>query len=150
MVGVITTVHLRVDRGWSTTPDSPLLTSIDRIRLCCMPYLVSTRDSRTAWRVACSPARGLPWLAESTDRAGVTDGDEELLLAVASQLCVAAENAVMHRQESDRLRSYVHMVTRAQEDERTQIASDLHDDVAQPLALVCWWLDDVAGRDWCD
>lgn len=67
--------------------------------------------------------------------------DEDLVKAVASEIGVALDNARLHRQERDRLRSYVHEVTRAQEEERKRLARELHDTAAQDLVLLGRGLD---------
>lgn len=71
--------------------------------------------------------------------------DEELAGAVASQIGVALDNDRLHRQEKDRLRSYVHEVTRVQEEERKRLARELHDTAAQDLVLLCRGLDALEG-----
>lgn len=67
--------------------------------------------------------------------------DVELLQAVAAQIGVAADNDRLQRTEREHLRSYVHEVTRAQEEERMRVARDLHDTVAQDMVLLLRELD---------
>lgn len=71
--------------------------------------------------------------------------DEELLRAVAAQIGVAVDNDHLHRLEKERLRSYVHEVTRVQEEERKHLARELHDTAAQDLVLLSRGLDALAG-----
>lgn len=78
------------------------------------------------------------------DARPVTSEDQEILAAVGSQLGVAIDNARLHRQEKERLESYVQQVTRAQEEERKRVARELHDAGAQALVLLCRGLDDLA------
>ena len=76
---------------------------------------------------------------------GVLDeADEDVLLAVGSEIGVALDNARLHRQERDRLRSYVQEVTRVQEEERKRLARELHDTAAQDLVLLGRGLDALA------
>ena len=51
--------------------------------------------------------------------------------------------ARLHEVEQERLRTYVHEVTLAQEAERARLARDLHDDVAQRLVVLVRHLDAV-------
>lgn len=67
--------------------------------------------------------------------------DEDLVQALAGQIGVALDNARLHRQERDRLRSYVQEVTRAQEEERKRLARELHDTAAQDLVRLTRGLD---------
>ena len=70
--------------------------------------------------------------------------DREVLGAVAGEIGVALENARLHRQEQQRLRSYVREVTRAQEEERRRLSRELHDTAAQDLVRFSRVLDQVA------
>lgn len=72
--------------------------------------------------------------------------DEDLLRAVAAQIGVALENDRLHRLEKAHLRSYVHEVTRVQEEERRRLARELHDTAAQDLVLLARGLDALAER----
>ncbi|HXF74349.1 MAG TPA: GAF domain-containing sensor histidine kinase [Actinomycetota bacterium] len=72
--------------------------------------------------------------------------DEDLLRAVAAQIGVAIENDRLHRAERERLRSYVHEVTRAHEEERKHLARELHDTAAQDLVILQRGLDALAER----
>ncbi len=73
--------------------------------------------------------------------------DRELLAAAARQIGAALEAGLLRLRERDRLRTYAHEVTRAQERERSRIARDLHDVVAQELALLARHLDGLAEGD---
>lgn len=75
---------------------------------------------------------------------GLGRDDEDLLRAVAAQIGVAVENDRLHRTEKERLRSYVHEVTRAQEEERKHLARELHDTAAQDLIILQRGLDALA------
>lgn len=70
--------------------------------------------------------------------------DREVLAAVAGQIGVALENARLHREEKQRLRSYVREVTRAQEEERKRLSRELHDTAAQDLVHLSRGLDGIA------
>lgn len=70
--------------------------------------------------------------------------EEELLAAVAHHLSVELETGRIRREERDGLRAYVHAVTRGQEEERTRIARELHDDAAQPLVQLIRSLGNLA------
>lgn len=74
------------------------------------------------------------------------DDDRELLVAAARQIGSALEAGLLRFRERDRLRTYAREVTRAQERERSRIARDLHDVVAQELTLLARHLDDLDGR----
>jgi signal transduction histidine kinase len=77
----------------------------------------------------------------------VLGGEEiSLLRAVADQIGVGLENTRLHRQERERLRSYVHDVTRAQEEEHKRLARELHDTAAQDLVLLARKLETLAGE----
>lgn len=86
-------------------------------------------DERWGWLVAQEP----------TGRAG----DLGVLGAVAVQLGVAIDNARLHRQEEEWLRTHLADVARAQEEERARIARDLHDIATHELLLVCREVDDL-------
>jgi signal transduction histidine kinase len=75
--------------------------------------------------------------------------DRELLAAAARQIGGALEAGLLRLRERDRLRTYAHEVTRAQERERSRIARDLHDVVAQELTLLARHLDDLDEVDGC-
>ncbi len=77
---------------------------------------------------------------------GAGRDDEDLLRAVAAQIGVALENDRLHRLEKEHLRSYVHEVTRVQEEERRHLARELHDTAAQDLVLLARGLDALAER----
>ncbi|GAB4325443.1 MAG: hypothetical protein Kow0010_07960 [Dehalococcoidia bacterium] len=75
-----------------------------------------------------------------------TDGDRELLAAMANQVAMAMRNARLFREEQQMrqaVRRYAGQVTRAQEDERKRIARELHDEVVQTLIVMCHELDAV-------
>ncbi|MBI4259675.1 MAG: GAF domain-containing sensor histidine kinase [Actinobacteria bacterium] len=86
------------------------------------------------------PFAGLLGAVPVPDRP-LSHADEDLLRAVAGQIGVALDNARLHRDERDRLRSYVQEVTRAQEEERKRLARELHDTVAQDLVRLVRGLD---------
>lgn len=71
------------------------------------------------------------------------DDDRELLVAAARQIGSALDAGLLRLRERDRLRTYAREVTRAQERERSRIARDLHDVVAQELTLLVRKLDDL-------
>jgi len=79
-------------------------------------------------------------------RQGLQDEDRELLVAATRQIGSALEAGLLRHRERDRLRTYAHEVTRAQERERSRIARDLHDVVAQELTLLARQLDDLDER----
>lgn len=76
-------------------------------------------------------------LAREQAEAPLRPADRAVLAAVAAQLGVALENHRLHRLERERLQSFVTGVTRAQEQERSRIARDLHDVATHELLLVC-------------
>ena len=75
----------------------------------------------------------------------------ELLTTIGRQVGVAIENSRLYEQErvfateqkemQEKLRYYVHQVTRAQEEERQRIAQELHDDTIQDLVLLLHNID---------
>lgn len=74
----------------------------------------------------------------------LTADDHRLLVGVASHVAVAIANARLAEAERNRSRSYAMAVTRAQEDERTRIARELHDEVSQSLVVIRRRLADLA------
>ena len=68
----------------------------------------------------------------------------EVVAAVAGQVGVALENVGLHRQETERLRSYAREVMRAQEEERKRLARELHDTAAQELVRLSRGLGGMA------
>lgn len=77
------------------------------------------------------------------EQASLNDEDRELLETAARQIGSALEASRLRRREQDRLRTYAREVTRAQERERSRIARDLHDVVAQDLTILARKLDEL-------
>lgn len=73
------------------------------------------------------------------------EGDRRLLIGVASHLAVAIANERLSENERNRLRSYAMLMTRAQEEERTRIARELHDEAAQNMVVIRRRLDGLAA-----
>lgn len=73
-------------------------------------------------------------LAEAQD--GFSEEEDDLLVTIAYELVVRAENAMLVHQEQEMLTTYVRHVTKAQEEERRRLARDLHDGTAQQLAML--------------
>ena len=72
--------------------------------------------------------------------------EQELLLAIGSQIAIAVENAclVSELQQKEHLRGELFKkVINAQEDERKRIARELHDDTSQSLAALLFAVEDV-------
>lgn len=86
-------------------------------------------------------------VAVPADPTAMSREDIELLRAVAAQIGVTADNERLQRMEREHLRSYVHEVTRAQEEERKRVARDLHDTVAQDMVLLARGLDELIGSE---
>lgn len=73
------------------------------------------------------------------ERRGFSERDMALIEGVGRQAGIAIENAHLY----ENLRSYVRLITRAQEDERKRIARELHDDTAQNLAFLSRQIDSL-------
>ncbi|HEX9889914.1 MAG TPA: sensor histidine kinase [Nitriliruptorales bacterium] len=69
-------------------------------------------------------------------------GEIQLLTAVGAQVGVALDNARLHQAQQRALQTYLHDITRAQEEERRRIARDLHDIATHELLLVRRDLED--------
>lgn len=108
--------------------------------------LASGSDGRIVVPLGGDP--GIPGaLVAAPDPARPTErDDEDLLRAVAAQIGVALENERLHRLEKERLRSYVHEVTRVQDEERRHLSRELHDTAAQDLILLARGLDALAEQ----
>jgi two-component system sensor histidine kinase DegS len=73
------------------------------------------------------------------ERRDFSERDMALIEGVGRQAGIAIENAHLY----ENLRSYVRLITRAQEDERKRIARELHDDAAQNLAFLSRQIDSL-------
>ncbi len=77
----------------------------------------------------------------------LSDDDHQLLVGVSNQLAIALANARLQGLERDRVRSYARLVTWAQEEERTRISRELHDEAAQNLVAIRRELDGLASSE---
>jgi signal transduction histidine kinase len=75
--------------------------------------------------------------------ARLSSQDVECLTSVGNAIGVAVENAYLYRS----MRYYIQQITRAQEDERTRIARELHDDTIQSLIVLSRRLEGLAKED---
>jgi len=79
-----------------------------------------------------------------------SEGEQELLTAIGSQIAVAIENARLYAevQHKEHVRGELFKkAINAQEDERKRIARELHDDTSQALAALLYAAEEVLDMD---
>jgi PAS domain S-box-containing protein len=105
--------------GWRLLVDPAEQEPHDRLRL-----VLTRKDGSTA-------------LVDATRTALAGDGEGSAVQAIL-------RDVTEEERRHEEMRTYVREVTRAQEEERTRIARELHDDTAQSLVLLCRGLDAIS------
>ena len=97
----------------------------------------SQQEPQERLRLKLTRKDGSTVLVDAARTALGSDGEESAVQAIL-------RDVTEQERRHEEMRTYVREVTRAQEEERTRIARELHDDTAQSLVLLCRGLDAIA------
>ncbi len=97
----------------------------------------SQQEPQERLRLVLTRKDGSTVLVDAARTALGSDGEESAMQAIL-------RDVTEQERRHEEMRTYVREVTRAQEEERTRIARELHDDTAQSLVLLCRGLDAIS------